>query len=181
MERTTIYITGINPEPWTAGTVALGFKGGKKYPMVSKDARLRDYQEAIKESIRDGYPELKMVNPDARLRLEMMFWRQLDTYTGGTGRKQSRNVADATNMTKATEDALQGVLFKNDRMVKHSSGEIMEEGPDVEPRILIVCTLHTPSPEWKRYAHALDSKFSLGIAERPFPGNVWIEPSRGEL
>lgn len=166
-----LLVTGINPEPWTAPDISIAHgKGGRPYPQVSKNARLRAFQEALKESIQQAYPDLKPYEPDTRLRVSFIFWRQIDSYTKESGRTASRNVADATNMTKAAEDALQGVLYHNDRHNKWTTGVIADEGPDVQPMILVTIEPLNPADKFRNYeaiVHALTD------VDRPaIPGNV---------
>jgi Holliday junction resolvase RusA-like endonuclease len=168
-EYKTLYIKDLNPEPWTSGTAALGYKGrNKPYPKISKDQRLADYQEGVRSCVQEAYPGLEMFPEGIELHLICKFWRQLDSYTGEKGRTQHRNVADATNMTKAVEDALQGVLYKNDRQVKHSEGEIMMEGPDIHPRIMILCAERVREVHWQEMAN----NFEAAPVPSP-PGNVF--------
>jgi Holliday junction resolvase RusA-like endonuclease len=167
-EYRAILIQDLNPEPWTEGSPGFGFKGKQRYPVLVKDKRLRDYQEGIQENIKQAYPDLLMYPDGVELHLICKFWRQLDSYTSGTGRETKRKVADATNMTKAIEDALQDILYKNDRQVKHSEGEIIMEGPDVSPRILILCIERTRNPQWQQLANQLE------LAQKPTPpGNIY--------
>lgn len=168
-EYKALFIMDLNPEPWTVGTLSMGYKGKSRYPMMSKDQMLRDYQEGVAESIREAYPNLEMYPENVDLHLICKFWRREDEYTSGTGRKSSRNVADATNLTKALEDALQGILYKNDQQVKHSEGEIIMEGPDVLPRILVMCCERARYPEWQEIAN----RFELERNKPLPPGNVY--------
>lgn len=167
-EYKAILIMDLNPEPWTEGSPGIGFRGKQRYPTLVKDARLRDYQDGVKDNIKQAYPNLEMYPEGIELHLICKFWRQLDKYTSGTGRQTQRKVADATNMTKAIEDALQGILYKNDRQVKHSEGEIIMEGEDVAPRILILCIERTREPRWQELANQLE------LAQKPLPpGNIY--------
>lgn len=174
-----IVIEGINPEPWEAPGMAVGRgKGGKPYPMAVKSGRLEAYQAAIRESIQAAYPDLPTAPPDMRLKVTFAFWRQLDSYTKDTGRTASRNVADVTNMQKALEDALQGVLYVNDRNNKNVKSLIIEEGPDVEPCIIIA--VHEDDDmerdAWKIIASSLSDE------PRPtVPGNVYVKGSLTEV
>lgn len=130
------YCSFINPTPWTSPSLG---RAGKK-PVLYKSAELRTYQAALVDDLVEHYPELNegiMPFPaDTPLSLKFYFWRRLDRY-GSVGRKQTRNRADATNMQKATEDALQGVLFTNDRHVTRATSVVVEQGPDVEGCVLI--------------------------------------------
>lgn len=168
-----LYIEGINPEPWTAPDISIGYgKGRRPYPQVSRGGRLKAFQQAITESIEIAYPHgLKPFQPGTPLRVTFLFWRQLDSYTVESGRTASRNVADATNMQKAMEDALQGVLFGNDRDNKSVKSVVMEEGPNVKPRIVVMIDAG-PDP---MHASYLAIEATLSSEERPAtPGNVFV-------
>lgn len=122
-------IEGINPEPWTAPEIGRG--------RVFKKETLRTYQNAVKECIESEFEGcVPAFDKGVRLAEKFYFWRQLDMAEIG-GRNRRRKEADATNMQKALEDALQGVVFPNDRAVIDVQSRIVEVGVDVEPRILI--------------------------------------------
>lgn len=136
-------LDGINPEPWTAGTVSVGRKGGKPFPRVSKNAQLANYQNAVREQL--GFP---MLDGDVATGLaldmgapwegpvELFFYleRRLDTYVSDSGRNVTKHRADSTNCQKALEDALQGILFKNDNQVVQNHTYLIQ-GKTYEPRI----------------------------------------------
>jgi len=132
--RTTEWflIDGINPEPWTAPEVSSGRKNGRIFTQAFKSAGLIAYQEAVKEDLLDNYPDFEKF--DGLVSLEIYFWRQLSVYVGDHGRVQ-RHAADATNMQKALEDAIQGVLITNDRNVMDVRSVVVEELPETEPKI----------------------------------------------
>lgn len=129
------HISGINPEPWTAPEVSIGRKGGKVYPAVYKTETLRAYQEAIKDSLSDI--EDHVIDDGEPFALHFWFWRQLPDYDLGDGRRSRRHIADATNLQKALEDALQGVLFKNDRWCLDVRSTMVEQGHETVPGIVI--------------------------------------------
>lgn len=168
LESKVILITELNPEPWTVGTVTTGFKGKQRYGKIAKDQRLIDYQTGVAACIRQAYPGLEMFPTTLKLNLMFKLWRQEDEYTTGVGRKSKRKVADATNMQKALEDALQGVLYADDSQVKNVSTEIIAEGPDVQPLILIQAREYVPDPSWQRLADS----FARNPRVTP-PGNVY--------
>lgn len=118
------HLLWLNPEPWAVGDIA--------YNRIAPDPNLVAYQAAVKGEL-EGVAE-KLVGD---LDVTFFFWRQQARYIDAADRIRQRNQADATNMQKALEDALQGVLFDNDRNVRHISSTIIEQGPRVEPRILI--------------------------------------------
>jgi Holliday junction resolvase RusA-like endonuclease len=127
-----LVLTDLNPEPWKA---ALKGKNGFR-----KDEGLRSYQEAMKEDVKKALTDAGHVLPlypkDTILRVHFDFWRQLEKTTIG-GRTRRRQDADATNMQKAAEDALQGVVYHNDKMNRHVSSEILEVGFDTKPGVAI--------------------------------------------
>lgn len=113
MSTYTIY--GIDAEPWTAPKLSMGRRGGKLVPMSYKSMQLTAYQEAVREALLDAYPDVKPLEGPVRLRF--LIHRHLGAYLNVEGNKVRRHHADATNMQKALEDAIQGVLIKNDRDV----------------------------------------------------------------
>lgn len=126
----------VNPEPWAVGSLGLGKKGGKFHPTISPNAQLVAFKQAIAEELE----ECEKL-PPGEYELEFYFWRALDDYETASGRRHRKHQADATNMQKATEDALQGVLIDNDRNVRRVTSEIVEQGPDVKPGIAVKATM----------------------------------------
>jgi Holliday junction resolvase RusA-like endonuclease len=130
-------VTGnINPEPWAIGPIGWSTWGGKKHPTVAPDPGLKTYQDAIKIFFAQNYPQCIPVEYDVKLTL--FFWRKLDKNDlTSTGRVSTKHISDATNLGKGLEDALQKILYKNDRQVKRISSEIVEQGLDTKPGIVI--------------------------------------------
>jgi Holliday junction resolvase RusA-like endonuclease len=126
-----VIIRGVNPEPWTSPSVSVGRKNGKAFPMVYKSAGLKAYQEAIGEAVSGRKPTTGPIS------VTFYLWRQLPAYETDRQRKARKHEADATNLQKALEDALQGHLFENDRDCHHVQTFIMEQGHDTEPLIVI--------------------------------------------
>lgn len=153
MPRTTIYksawyiLDGINPEPWEAPQASVGFRNGKPYVQMHKTEQLRAYQESVVDLLPQQNSH-RMRMWDGLIELEFFFWRRLDSYGVGDGARSRRHLADATNMQKALEDALQGLLFLNDRNVVEIKSRIMAQGPNVEPRILIKVGERWENPSW---------------------------------
>lgn len=126
-------IDGVNPEPWAVGPVGTGRKNGKVYAYIGPNAQLVAYQNAVREQLGDR--EISPLVGDVEL--TFFFWRRLDTYLTPHGRKAHKEEADSTNLQKGLEDALQGILFANDRSVKRITSEVVKQDPDIEPRIVI--------------------------------------------
>lgn len=86
---------------------------------MGRNQQLHMYQQAVKEEMQRCYPEAELLAPGYEL--DFWFWR--NTERG--------NIADATNLQKATEDALQGILLKNDRLVVRVGSTVVAQGADV--------------------------------------------------
>lgn len=134
MSSIQFLVEGINPEPWTIKT-----GGGRVY---SPEA-VRSYKAAIRETVEDALKERKSSLPyfsaDTPLAVHFYFWRQLDTaFTGAKSKRARAHHADVTNLVKSTEDALQGVLYENDRDNRIVRGQLMDMGPDVACGVLVM-------------------------------------------
>lgn len=125
------FLLDVNPEPWAIGPVSVGRRGGKVYPIVGRNQQLDSYKQAIAEELGDEHEFI--VGP---IQLEFYFWRNLAEYKTPQARAHRKHEADATNLQKATEDALQGILFKNDKDVKDVRSVIVEQGSDTVGRVL---------------------------------------------
>lgn len=129
-------IEDINPQPWAVGPLGIGRKGGM-YPYMAPNQQLVTFQNAIKAELLNLEPDLL----DGDVMLTFYIWRSLDVaemVSGGAKNRQRRaHAADATNIQKAIEDALQGVVFANDRQVRDVRTVLVEQGQNVRPRILI--------------------------------------------
>ena len=125
MEIQWFEIEGIDPIQWQVGVASAGRRGGRVVAnRIPKPPELEAYQNAIAEYMDEEYPDQVRENmrqyPNG-IRLE--FWFEITD----DGRKDR----DATNLQKALEDALQGILYRNDRevvdirthQVRNSSGE----------------------------------------------------------
>lgn len=147
MKTRTFMFPGINPEPWEIGPVGWRTEAGKRRPVIGPSPQLVTYQKALKNELKG------MSLPPATfdiVRFEFYFWRRLDTHKSFAGTKSRdvvAKVSDATNMQKATEDALQNILLVNDRQVKDIRSVIVEEGPGVDPGVIIkMILIEEPSP-----------------------------------
>jgi Holliday junction resolvase RusA-like endonuclease len=133
-----LLLRDINPEPWQAKELGVGLKGGRHFPTATTPIQQRMYQEAIRGSIEEAYPDgFEWFADYKELECWFFFWRKLESYTQKSGRTATRRRADVTNLQKSTEDALQKVFFKNDSQIKRIHSEVVAQGPDVEPRLLV--------------------------------------------
>jgi hypothetical protein len=130
-EGRTWFCIGINPEPWAVGPLSVGRRKGGLYPIMGRNAGLAAYQEAIREEMGDNFELL-----EGRQVVRFYFWRNQDSYISSGKRLVHKNVADVTNMQKALEDALQGILFENDRDTWDIRSVIVDQGPDVLGKVL---------------------------------------------
>jgi Holliday junction resolvase RusA-like endonuclease len=131
----TWYLLDINPEPWAIGSVVLGRREGKVYGNIGRNQQLWNYQQAVKQELKKLNPKIE-TREDYIICLDLYFWRELPSYQGST-KKIQKHIADATNLQKGLEDALQGVLFINDRSVGGVRSSIVAQGPEVQGRIAI--------------------------------------------
>lgn len=123
------YVLDINPEPWAVGPLGVSRTGGQLRPYMGRNQQLDAYKEAVRDELITRYPGEMRVRPPY-YELDFFFWRNQAVYEGASKTVQ-KNIADATNMQKATEDALQDLLIENDRLVTRVSAVIMAQGPDV--------------------------------------------------
>lgn len=142
MTRHAVHCLHLNPEPWAIGT-AFVVKGGR-HAAVAPDKTLKAYQEAVRaELLAQG---AQMV--EGPYILSFWFWRENVSYTDAAGKKRSRNSPDLSNMVKATEDAIQGILIDNDRDVVHIRPYLVARGKDVNPRVVIEVE-QTTTEDWE--------------------------------
>lgn len=121
-----IVIRGVNPEPWAIGTVNCY---GKGRGTISPNLKMLNYQNAIREELTERL-EYGGTIPDHEWPLDLRLYYFRSTERG--------HPADVTNLNKSTEDALQGILFANDRLNRRVTGEIIEQHPHVEHVGLVI-------------------------------------------
>jgi Holliday junction resolvase RusA-like endonuclease len=139
-------LDGINPVPWTSPEASVGYRSGGHYVQMHKTESLRAFQEAVADLFTEQNPGYEKW--EGEFLLEFFLWRRLDEYEVEDGKKSRDHRADATNMQKALEDSLQKILYDNDRDCVDIHTRIMEQGPDVEPRILIHICPPKPLSGW---------------------------------
>jgi Holliday junction resolvase RusA-like endonuclease len=132
MSDWTYFVLDINPEPWAIGPLSVGRRGNKMYPQVGRNTQLHFYKQAVKEEL--GDPGVWF---EGKVELDLYFWRRRDEYVTPQARTHRKHEADGTNLSKATEDALQGVLFKNDKDVVRCTWEIVDQGADANPAVVV--------------------------------------------
>lgn len=128
------YVLNLNPVPWTPGEVAYaGKEGGGRRTFMRPSKDLKTYQRAIADEMS------KWVTIELPTDVDVLFVyvRSLDEIIRGGARNARVHQADATNMQKATEDALQGILFGNDNQNRVVKSVVYEQAPDLEPYVAI--------------------------------------------
>lgn len=124
----------INPEPWAIGPVGYGRRNGKMSAYVGQNAQLDSFKQAVAEAAQASWELPPLEGP---IKLDFFFWRNRAMYRTDSGRNMTKSKVDATNMQKATEDALQGVVYKNDRDVVDVRSRVVEQGPEVSGLIVV--------------------------------------------
>lgn len=174
-----IVIEGINPEPWMAPDLTTLRRGGRTIPAATKKEALRSYQMAVKESVEAAYDD-GPITAGTNIWLRFYFWRQLELEpVGDQGRMRRRRRVDATNLQKSLEDALQGVLYENDRDVVWPMSFIIAQDHDVTPRIVIAgghLTMEMCTRELSVARSLKEDAIRYGQRPTP-PGNVtvWLQ------
>lgn len=131
------FALGVNPEPWAVGPLDVLRRGGKLVPSMGRNQQLDAYKQAVADEFTTRYGVIEEALAQPGYLLDLYFWRHRARWSTAAQRAARRNDADATNMQKATEDALQGICIDNDRNVIRASSTIIEQGPDVEPGVII--------------------------------------------
>ena len=125
-ERGAWACRGIVPNPWRASEGSISKRGGKLKVVHSKHPKLATYQQALIEELDRTFPKGDPLT--IPLRVRFYFFRRLEY------RSQR---ADATNLLKATEDALQGRLYVNDVENVHVESKVLRQEKDIESYIYV--------------------------------------------
>lgn len=135
----------INPEPWAIGPVGVSRKEGRIGAYVGRNQQLDAYKEAIREAVNAELSEPPEKFPTVALSL--YFWRNRAEYVTPQSRNHRKHEADLTNLQKATEDALQGIFFDNDRDVKEIHSYMVQQGPEITGSVVLEVREYTGSIE----------------------------------
>lgn len=162
----TWYVLNVNPRPWAVGPLSVGRRGsGGMYPQMGRNQELHAYEAALASTIVMEYPYLReyvdtnmlkkfpglrrYVTGDtdaakgrslwagAEVEMTFHFWQKIET-AEVSGKKIKDKVADLTNMVKAAEDAMQGILLNNDVQVRAQRNVIYQRDEDVPEGLVIV-------------------------------------------
>lgn len=137
------YVLNLNPEPWAIGPVSAIRKGGKIVPFVGRNVQLHTYKEAVRAELRAQNP----IKVDGKVRLTFLFWRHMAEYQSRQARTARKHEADLSNLVKSTEDAIQDLLIGNDKNTVEAGAYMIEQGPNVEGRIIIVVQKAPETPD----------------------------------
>lgn len=162
----TWYVLGVNPRPWAVGPLSSGRNAtGKVFSTMGRNQELHAYEAALAATLLLEYPYLrefvdaKLLKkfPDLRryvagdpakakdrslwagaeVELTFHFWQKLET-AEISGKKITDKVADLTNMVKAAEDAVQGLLLNNDTQVRAQRNVIYQRDEQVPEGIVVI-------------------------------------------
>lgn len=158
---------GINPEPWEA---PIGSRLSNKTRAIHfhRTQKQKSYQEAIREDALALMDAGKIPNLKGPFKVRFFFWRTLDQSYDLTW---SAKPADATNLQKATEDALQGTFFDNDRDVHDVQSVIKAQGPDVAPAVLVQFSTASLQVEYGWVDQVLEN-LRQANARKTHPSNI---------
>ena len=160
---TVYWIYDVCPQPWEV--IAQSYKAGGRYCK----ARLRspdqfvEFKDDLAASFDSMYPDVIPEKKGTLLSVSFAFWRNT---TDGA------ELADSTNMQKATEDVMQGRLYDNDRENRFVSSEIIEQSKDCRNLIRIEVSPYVPTIyeippkpklEARRVVHLSDVEFDFDL------------------
>lgn len=124
-----------DPVPWSVPDVAVGVaKGGRRYRRVKKDPRLEEWQGVVAEAARDAWGPWENTKAAVALLLHFILFTD-DTSVHGQyalpaqewneslqkDTIRGKRIADLTNLTKGVEDAMQGVIYKDDTQIRQKT------------------------------------------------------------
>lgn len=135
------FVLPVNPVPWTAPEASVGRKNGGTFVNFYSSQELKNYKEAIAAEVEHQLDE-DWAPLEDEIALEFFFYRRLDSQERATKRRSRSHIADATNMQKAVEDALQGVLFVNDSQVVDVRSVIVRQDEDADPCVAVRLVWH---------------------------------------
>lgn len=167
-----LYSIEINPVQWAIGPVTTMKRGGKTIPVIGRNVQLHNFKEAVRREMDRLYgPQEIMEGP---IELRFWFWRNRPAYQNYQQRTHRTHEADVTNMQKALEDALQGVLYKNDKQTCKITSETVEQDHDIWGRIIIAIDAYEPSVPPAFYPPRDVDEIDAGDDNGP----VWMSPER---
>lgn len=133
MPSQTFYIF-TNPEPWRVPPMQPGWSKKTKKMIVKSgaDTMLQAYQDEVRDVLHSQNAYMM----EGKYRLDFYFHRTSESETSPNSGKRSRS--DATNMQKAIEDALQGVVIENDRDVVDVRSRVIQPARIIPEPFVVV-------------------------------------------
>lgn len=157
------FVLPVNPYPWKVPPFSPARKGKKIFVKAGRDEGLHAYKQAIKEIISNAEP----LEIEGDVEIEMWFYRNIGAYETHQARTARKHEADTTNLQKATEDALQGVLFKNDKDVVKITSFRVEQSPNAKSFIVIRARQH--DGRLPVFPPEVEYEISNLLADKPAP------------
>lgn len=134
------YVLPLNPEPWAVGPLSVGRgRGGQYYPKMGANQQLVSYQNAVRSELQRQRAEMVELGEGYyAYELAFVFHQVLTKYVTPKGRNSQQKPGDLTNLVKATEDAIQGILIDNDTHVEKITSHVSRsEDEKAVPYVLI--------------------------------------------
>lgn len=169
------FVIPVNPYPWKVPPFSAARAGKKLFVKAGRDEGLHSYKMAIKEFI-NSRPHEIVVGP---VEMDCWFYRNIPTYTSHQGRTARKHEADTTNLQKATEDALQGLIYDNDKDVVKIMSWRVEQSPTAKSFIVIrvaeFVNMYPIFPD--------DVQFEIGnmLAHKPYISPPFVEGPEEEI
>jgi Holliday junction resolvase RusA-like endonuclease len=141
--RAQWFVLPLNPVPWAVGPLGIIRKAGRFLPYMGRNQELHDFKVAVARAVKDQNP----VMIRGKVKITCIFWRDQEEYKTPQARTARKNEADTTNLLKATEDALQGIVYENDKDNNEVHGYIAAQAPGIRPRMVICVEPNSDIPE----------------------------------
>ena len=151
----SFFVAG-KPVPWSAPDVGVA-RNGRRY--ARKNPRLTAWQAELKRQARDFYGPLEphrcpiylaltflLPTEDPKLHGKMVVAKFKDVESQDRVKKVGRQLADRTNLIKAVEDGIQGVLFLDDTQVRVGYDICLWSWPDQSGVDIVVGLIDEDNP-----------------------------------
>lgn len=177
------YALPVNAVSWAIGPLGVKkVKGAARpIPYVGRNTTVQEFQEAIRESL--AVHVAKFDPKDKReFILHFYIWRDREEYQTPQARAHRSHEADATNMQKAIEDALQGLVFHNDKQVVKITTHVVAQGPGVRAGMVVGIQALEAGERVRVPASILDlyEQMQTEVAQQAASFNKWNGPGNGK-
>lgn len=137
------HLTGVNPHPWVAPNSSTGRRDGKIYTKHFTSESLKTFQNAVREELPLQNGHVELLPKDMSLKVTFYVCRELDVPEDH--KRHAAHWADSTNCQKALEDALQGIIYHNDKLNRDVRFVMVEQSNTTEGHIIIVVEEFDPA------------------------------------